>query len=435
MRIRPALVSGLLLLTLSGCGLVGSGGKLFGKAERPVATGPHLPADVEIGALRIEVPVGRDLGGYRIGLDCELSFDDIPWLPSNRSQRELTDAVTDGLARAGLTVTPRAGRVLTGRVVDINIELCRNAGFFNLGRRSGDTGEGRVRIEWELTDPAGHPYNWATEGEGSIDGPTWRSLEDYILAAATADAAQVLGQQQDFRELVTGGRGPGVAVPVAAIPPRPAALPAVPVITPDGLRSPPAEVLPGEVPVEAVEETEAPSPATPVDVAAALVRWGNVVGVVVEASGLVLLPDTGAPPPDPVPLTLPDGREVTALKRAQAFGFYLLSLPEGTWPSLPVRRQRPGVSHWLRKLAGEGAEKPVAMVAAHAGPPRGQGGQVALVMLDLDQELWRNPPWILLDDEGRLAALRGPKALPGDLQPYYAPGPVMAYFKEIAGHG
>ncbi|MFV3127480.1 hypothetical protein [Niveispirillum sp. KHB5.9] len=394
---RPAgsiLISAALCLLLTAC------------AAKPPPAGPRQPASLSMGKVLVDLPIGHKAGTYEWGWACESPFNDVAWITEGRIPGLLVQAARDGLGWGGLSPTDGAGRVLTGRLVDVDLSLCRKVE--PLTRVPiGDTGEGRVRIDWELTDPPNPVQRFTTQGQGETDIPSINGRYDVILRNAMADAARRLAALPEFRALAT--MPPGGGVTASLLPPT--------------LSTP----LPPAPPVEPEAVPEAPAAAP----GAALVRWGAVTGVVVDARGLVLLPDTGADLPSPLPLMLADGRVVPGSAGVASFGIIPVRLPDGDWPALAVRRQRPGVSHWLHRSDGDGGR--VAMVAAHTGPARAQGTDVPSLLLDLDEALWRDPPWLLLDDDGRLAALRGPRTLPGDPTPYYAPAGVTAYFREAAG--
>ncbi|KPF87019.1 hypothetical protein IP70_04970 [alpha proteobacterium AAP38] len=391
-------------------------------AEAPPPPGPRVPVALSLGRIQVDLPVGHKAGayGWRWDWSCVAPFNEVAWITEGRTPGLLTQAARDGVGLGGLGLTAGAARVLTGRLVDVELSLCRQRDALSQ-KPIGITGEGNVRIDWELTDPPEPVRRFTTVGEGETDIPSLNGQYDIILRNAAADAARRLAAMPEFRQLVMspmGGEGPAAAGPV----------PALPVSSPGQ----PAAF------VETVEADETPEPepamqvATPVAPGAARVQMGANAGVIVDPRGWVLLPDTSADLADPLPLLLADGQVVTGQLAARAFGFLLVRLPEGNWPALAIRRQRPAVSQWLHRLDGEG-RGPVAMVAAHTGPVRAQATEIPSLLLDLDEELWRNPPWILLDEEGRLAALRGAKALPGDPAPYYAPSPVMAHFRTIMG--
>lgn len=389
-------------------------------ASRPPMAGPRVPAAVSLGRMLIDLPVGQKAGAYEWGWGCNTPYNEVAWIAEGGIDRILSDAARDGAGWGGLSLTPGTGRVLTGRLVDIDLSLCRKVDA-DTRKPVGTTGSGRVRIDWEVTDPPGPVRRFTTEGKGETDIPSLNGKYGIIVRNATADAARRLAGQPEFRQLAltpsAAMTSPGAA-PLPTLPP-----PAFPVaaagasfpIPPSGTAVP--------------DETETDDDAAAGAPGAALLRWGGLTGVVADAGGLALLPDTGADLPEPVPLMLGDGRVVQGTVAARAFGFLLLRLPEGEWPALPVRRQRPAVSHFLHRPEGDGG--PVAMVAAHTGPARSQGTDVPSLLLDLDEALWRDPPWMLLDEEGRLAALRGPRALAGDPAPYYAPAGVMAHFRAI----
>lgn len=400
-----------LILLLSAC------------ASTPPPAGPRVPVPLSLGRLQVDLPVGHKAGSYtwRWDWSCVAPFNEVAWITEGRTPGLLTQAARDGVGLGGLGLTNGAARVLTGRLVDVELSLCRKRDALSQ-KPIGITGEGNVRIDWELTDPPGPVRRFTTVGEGETDIPSLNGQYDIILRNAAADAARLLATLPEFRQLVMspmGGVGPAAAGPV----------PALPVSSPGQ----PAAF------VETVEADETPEPepamqaATPVAPGATRVRMGANAGVIVDPRGWVLLPDTGADLADPLSLLLADGQAVAGQLVSRAFGFLLVRLPEGNWPALAIRRQRPAVSQWLHRLDGEEGRGPVAMVAAHTGPVRAQAAEMPSLLLDLDEELWRNPPWILLDDEGRLAALRGAKPLPGDPAPYYAPAPVMAHFRTITG--
>lgn len=408
MRLPAGSILILALLLLTSC------------TGAPPPAGPRVPVALTMGRVLVDLPVGHKAGSYEWGWGCDSPFNDVAWITEGRVPGLLTQAARDGIGWGGLGLTDGAARVLTGRLVDVDLSLCRKLDGFS-GRRVGDTGDGRVRIDWELTDPPGPVHRFTTEGEGETDIPSLNARYDVILRNAAADAARHLAALPEFRQLVTSGASPAIVsaglAPLLPLAPPPPAADAVP------------------VPVAAVAEGEE-TPAMAPD-AAAMVRWGQVTGGIVDARGLVLLPDTGAQMPDPLPLMLGDGRVVPGVVAGRAFGFLLIRLAEGQWPALTVRRQRPGVSQWLHRpgagAGGDDEDRPAAMVAAHTGPDRSQGTDVPSLLLDLDEALWRNPPWMLVDGEGRLAALRGARVLAGDPAPYYAPAGVMAHFRAITG--
>ncbi len=411
------LVASLFSLFLAGC------------ADQPPATGPRVPAAVAPGRVMIDLPVGHKAGAYEWGWGCKSPYHDVAWIADGGIDRILADALRDGTGWGGLSLTPGAGRVLTGRLVDVELSLCRKVDD-DTRKPIGTTGSGRVRIDWDVTNPPGPVRHFTTEGKGETDIPSLNGKYGIIIRNATADAARRLAGLPEFRDLAL--TPPGVATgPVAALPTPPAALgisPATalpdsaPLTTASLTGVPPATATGDEIP-DTGDEAMGVSPA------AALVRWGSLTGVMADAGGLVLLPDTGAALPAPTPLMLADGRVVQAEVAARAFGFMLLRLSGGDWPAITIRRQRPGVSRLLHRPDGDGGT--VAMVAAHTGPARSQGTDVPTLLLDLDEAVWRDPPWILVDEEGRLAALRGPRTLAGDPAPYYAPAGVMAHFRAI----
>lgn len=392
---------------------------LTGCAERPPVAGPRVPAAIAAGRVLIDLPVGHKAGAYEWGWGCEAPYNDVAWIAEGGVDRILADALRDGTGWGGLALTPGAGRVLTGRLVDVDLSLCRKVDG-DTRKPIGTTGDGRVRVDWEVTDPPGPVRHFTTEGKGDTDIPSLNGKYGIIIRNATADAARRLAVLPEFRQLALTPPAAGLAVSTPR-PPLPMATD-----TPPDLPSPAATAATTAAEIEnpdSGDETASPPPA------AALVRWGSLTGVVADARGLVLLPDTGATLPAPVPLMLADGRVVQAEMTARAFGFILLRLPDGTWPAITIRRQRPGVSQLLHRPDGDGSS--AGMVAAHTGPPRSQGTDVPSLLLDLDEAAWRDPPWILVDEEGRLAALRGPRTLAGDPAPYYAPAGVMAHFRSI----
>jgi hypothetical protein len=391
-------------------------------ADKPPPAGLRVPVPLSLGRIQVDLPVGHKAGayGWRWDWSCVAPFNEVAWITEGRTPGLLTQAARDGVGLGGLGLTDGAARVLTGRLVDVELSLCRQRDALSQ-KPIGITGEGNVRIDWELTNPPGPVRRFTTVGEGETDIPSLNGQYDIILRNAAADAARRLAALPEFRQLVmspVGGEGLAAAGPVPAL--------SAPL---------PRQPAPFVETVEA-DETPEPEPAmqvtTPVARGAARVQMGANAGVIVDPRGWVLLPDTGADLADPLSLLLADGQTVSGQLAARAFGFLLVRLPEGTWPALAIRRQRPAVSQWLHRLDGEG-RGPVAMVAAHTGPVRTQAAEIPSLLLDLDEELWRNPPWILLDEEGRLAALRGARALPGDPAPYFAPAPVMAHFRTITG--
>lgn len=388
-------------------------------AERPPAAGPRVPAAIAAGRVLIDLPVGHKAGAYEWGWGCEAPYNDVAWIAEGGVDRILADALRDGAGWGGLTLTPGAGRMLTGRLVDVELSLCRKVDG-DTRKPVGTTGDGRVRIDWEVTDPPGPVRYFTTEGKGETDIPSLNGKYGIIIRNATADAARRLASLPEFRQLALSP--PATGTGPAALPPPGTAATAMAAAPPSAV-VPPAAVTTGDETPDAADETASASPA------AALVRWGAVTGVVADTRGLVLLPDTGANLPTPVPLMLADGQVAQAEVAARAFGFILLRLPAGHWPAIMVRRQRPGVSQLLHRPDGDGGT--VGMVAAHTGPSRSQGMDVPSLLLDLDEAVWRDPPWILVDEEGRLAALRGSRTLPGDPAPYYAPAGVMAHFRAI----
>jgi hypothetical protein len=392
-----------LILLLSAC------------ADAPAPPGPRVPVGLSLGRIQVDLPVGHKAGSYtwRWDWSCVAPFNDVAWITEGRTPGLLTQAARDGVGLGGLGLTDGAARVLTGRLVDVELSLCRQRDLLT-SKPIGITGEGRVRIDWELTDPPGPVRRFTTEGEGETDIPSLNGQYDIILRNAAADAARRLAALSEFRQFVMSPLGASAGMGQAPLP--------------LAGQSPPA---PSMVPVP--EDMEDNSPfITPPPASAVMAQAGYATGVVADPRGLVLLPDLGGELLDPLPVLVGEDRLVPGKLVARAFGFLLIRLPDGDWPAIRMRRQRPAVSQWLHRIDGE-EKRPVAMVAAHAGPTRAQGIEMPSLLLDLDEDLWRNPPWMLLDEDGRLAALRGPPALPGDPAPYYAPAPVMAHFRTIMG--
>lgn len=411
-----------LILLLSAC------------ADKPPPPGPRVPVALTLGRVQVDLPVGHKAGSFTwnwLGL-CDGPFNDVAWMTEGRVPGMMMVAARDGLSQGGLSVTSGAARVLTGRLVDVELSLCRRLDTFTRDR-IGTTGEGTVRIDWELTDPPGPVRRFTTQGEGETDIPALDGRYDIILRNATAEAARRLSVLPEFRQLVMsplGSSGPVAAVPVPA--------PVAAAMEMSAVAAVPASssaVVTPEEPEWLAELETTTAFSSPVKTEEVLVDAGHTRGVVVDARGWVLLPDTQAELPSALTLLVgEEGRVVPGIVAARAFGFVLVRLPEGEWTAIPIRRQRPSVSQWLHRFEGE-KKGPVAMVASHAGPARAQGGDLPSLLLDLDEDSWRNPPWILLDAEGRLAALRGSKPLPGDPALYYAPSAVMAHFRTITAEG
>ncbi|OYQ35352.1 hypothetical protein CHU95_09090 [Niveispirillum lacus] len=392
---------------------------LAGCAETAAVTEVRVPAAVAAGRVVIDLPVGHKAGAYEWGWGCDGPYHDVAWIAEGGIDRILADALRDGAGWGGLSLTPGAGRVLSGRLVDIDLSLCRRMSG-DTRRSVGTTGTGRVRIDWEVTDPPRAVHRFTTEGTGESDVPSLNGKYGIIIRNAMADATRRLATLPEFRYLALSSPATGTAVSAAPSPAL-ASIGAAPTL-PTAVQ-PTVEVTAPHQTQDIADEGDGASQS------AALIRWGSLTGVIADPGGLVLLPDTGANLPTPVPLMLADGRVVDSEVAAQAFGFILLRLPAGLWPAITIRRQRPGVSQFLYRPGDDGSS--AAMVAAHIGPARSQGTEVPSLLLDLDTAVWRDPPWMLVDEEGRLAALRGQRTLPGDPAPYYAPAGVMAHFRTI----
>ncbi|MFV3074795.1 hypothetical protein [Niveispirillum fermenti] len=426
----------VVLLLLTGC--VGEGGPPAGRlTDRPAAAsgvmsaGPSgaMSIDLTLGRVDMALPAGHVAGSFNFGLLCQPPYNDVLWVTETRVPGVLNAAVRDGLSSAGLRMAPMATRVLMARVVDVRLDLCRRVDFW-FGRSVGITGDARVRVEWVLTSPTTAPRHWVTEGKGQADAPALNRRYDILLRQAMMDAAGALAALPDFRQATATARPlpfpiTDMAMMAAAGSPSPSAVPGT-----GGAEGEPAA---GAAPdAEAEPEGEAadpvPPPGSPRAAGAALVTHVATTGIIVDAAGLVLLPDTGGPLPAPVPLVLADGRVAAARVAGRAFGLHLLVLPAGDWPHAPARRQRPAVSRDLYRPGRDGA---AGMVAAHTGPARSRGTGMPSLLLDIDPALARDPPWLLVDGEGRLAAVRAGLALPGDPVPYLAPAGVLARFRAL----
>lgn len=422
MRCAGGSILVVCLLALAGCG------------GDPLPVRPLIgarPAPVSVGKVQVDLPAGHVAGSYGFGLFCLPPYNDVLWITETRMPGVLGQAARDGLMASGLRPTPGTTRVLTGRLADVHLVLCRRTDFW-FGKSVGITGEAHVRILWELSDPPAAPRQWQTEGQAEIDTPAIDKRYDIILRQAVLDAAGKLASLPDFRDAATapppvaGGNQPMAAqmtaqmtaqTPPAAPVPAASAVPAV------ALSAAPA-IMASE---DAEEAVPTPPPGSPLAAGAALVTQGEGTGIIVDAGGLVLLPDTGTTLPDPVPLTLSDGRIVPAAVKARGFGFHLLALPDPPAAIAPARRQRPAVSQWLFRPGREGG--PVGMVAAHTGPARSQGMQVPSLLIDLDPALSHDPPWFLVDGEGRLAGLRMGRPLAGEPAAYAAPPGVLSWLR------
>ncbi len=390
------------LLALSACG------------SDPVPVRPVTaarPVSLTVGKVQVDLPAGHVAGSYGFGLFCLPPYNDVLWITETRMPGVLGQAARDGLTASGLRATPGTARVLTGRLVDVHLDLCRRTDFW-FGKSVGTTGEASVRILWELADPPAAPRQWQTDGKAEIDTPALDKRYDIILRQAVLDAAGKLASLQGFREAAMAPAQVAGVVTVAGT------LPTAEM----GQAVVPGGPVPGEV-----EEASTPPPGSPLAAGAALVRHGEGTGIIVDASGLVLLPDTGVALPDPVVLTLVDGRAVNATVKAGGFGFHLLALSDPPAAVASARRQRPAVSQWLFRPGRDGG--PVGMVAAHTGPERSQGRQVPSLLVDLDPDMSRDPPWFLVDGEGRLAGLRMGRPLAGEPASYVAPPGVLSWLR------
>lgn len=398
----------LCLLALSGCGS-------DPPPVRPAA--PARPVSLSIGKVQVDLPPGHVAGSYGFGLFCLPPYNDVLWITESRMPGVLGQAARDGLIASGMRPTPGGTRMLTGRLVDVHLDLCRRTDFW-FGKSVGTTGEATLSVDWELSDPPAAPRQWRTQGKAEIDTPALDKRYDIILRQAVLDAAAKLAALPDFRDTATAPPPVTGGFVQAAAP-----LPTTPLVA-----AAPAAPLIATAPDDDAATTDpAPPPGSPLAAGAALVKHGQVTGIIVDAGGLVLLPDTGSPLPDPVPLTLADGRTVNATVGAHGFGFHLLALPEPIATIAPARRQRPAVSQWLFRPGRDGG--PVGMVAAHTGPARSQGAQVPTLLIDLDPDLTRDPPWFLVDGEGRLAGLRMGRPLAGEPASYAAPPGVLAWLR------
>lgn len=412
MRLSTGSIITLLLL-LAAC--TGGGPPAGGLPAAPA--GP-VAVDLTLGRVDVELPAGHVAGAFNFGLLCQPPYNDVLWITETRVPAVLNMAVRDGLSAAGLRTAPAAARVLTARVVDVRLDLCRRVDFW-FGRSVGITGDARVRVEWVLAGPAAPPRQWVTEGQGQADAPALNRRYDILLRQAMMDAAGALAALPDFRQ-AAAGTGPVLDLATMAV------------LAPSPFPSPTAPPDGGEAVGEAEEPAEtdgpAPAPGSPQAAGVALVTHGAATGIIADAAGLVLLPDTGSPLPDPAPLVLADGRVVAARVAGRAFGLHLLVLPGDEWPHAPARRQRPAVSRDLYRPGRDGA---AGMVAAHTGPARSRGTELPSLLLDIDPALARDPPWLLVDGEGRLAAVRAGLVLPGDPVPYLAPAGVLARFRAL----
>lgn len=374
------MILGLFLL--SGC-----------SGERPLLTArvlsPALP--LSFSRVTIDLPPGHIAGSYGFGLFCLPPYQDVAWISEGRMPGLLANAARDGLNQAGIGLTPGAQRALSARLVDVDLDLCRRADMW-FGKSIGTTGDGRIRVEWEITRPQMAPIRISTDGKGGTDIPSLDKRHDLILRAAMLDAAAKLVAHTDFQ-----------AARYA-------------VATPSPILAPDATSVPVPMVANDPPEDDAVTPAP----GHALVRQGERLGLIIDAAGWVLMAGETA---SDTPLILEDGRVVAAQWQAAGFGLSLLRLPAGDWPASSVRRQRPAVSHWLHRIGGDR----VALVSSHAGPDHAQGAAVPGLLLDLDEDLWRDPPWFLVDDQGRLAAIRGARVLPGDLAPYHAASGILAW--------
>lgn len=406
----------VFLLALAGCG----------SDPPPVRTAvPARPVALSMGKVQVDLPAGHVAGSYGFGLFCLPPYNDVLWITESRMPGVLGQAARDGLIAAGMRPTPGGTRMLTGQLVDVHLDLCRRTDFW-FGKSVGTTGEATLRILWELSDPPAAARQWQTEGKAKIDTPALDKRYDIILRQAVLDAASKLATLPDFRDAamapppVAGGFVPvtttvQTASPVAAGP----AAPFIPAV--------PDTLVVAVAPDDAEEANPAPLPGSPLAAGPALVKYADVTGIIVDTGGLVLLPDTGIALPDPAPLTLADGRTVDAAVKAHGFGLHLLALPEPPATIAPARRQRPAVSQWLFRPGRDGG--PVGMVAAHTGPARSQGTEVPSLLVDLDPDLTRDPPWFLVDGEGRLAGLRLGRPLAGEPASYAAPPGVLAWLR------
>lgn len=361
--------------------------------DRPLLTArvspPALP--LSFSRVTIDLPPGHIAGSYGFGLFCLPPYQDVAWISEGRMPGLLANAARDGLNQAGIGLTPGAQQALSARLVDVDLDLCRRADMW-FGKSIGTTGDGRIRVEWEINRPQMAPIRISTDGKGGTDIPSLDKRHDLILRAAMLDAAAKLVAHADFQALRQT-----VTLPAPAL-----------------SNSPPPMPVASD---EAAMDVSTPTPPNP---GLALVRQGERTGLIIDAAGWVLMAGETA---SETPLILEDGRTVSAQWQAAGFGLSLLRLPAGDWPALSARRQRPAVSHWLHRIGGDR----VALVSSHTGPDNSQGDAVPGLLLDLDEDLWRDPPWFLVDDQGRLAAIRAGRVLPGDLAPYHAASGILAW--------
>ncbi|WP_142849065.1 S1C family serine protease [Telmatospirillum sp. J64-1] len=198
--------------------------------QRPVVTLSPEAQPQPIRYLRtvFDIKRGTTLGGFKfVPLSCDASIGQVSW-GSGRltdSSVELADLFHEALTGAGYDVVgdPRqifeqrrdAGRAVYsvgGRVSEIQFNLCRDVDWF-WGTRTGTiSGDGFLRVTWQVYDNLNREiiYETTTEGSfstssGSVDG------EAVILGGAFAAAAANLAADAGFRRLVTSGQpAPGL---------------------------------------------------------------------------------------------------------------------------------------------------------------------------------------------------------------------------------
>ncbi|CAK0742342.1 Peptidase Do [Azospirillaceae bacterium] len=189
------------------------------------------PAPIRFGKLTSNLRKGSPIGEYVFGLMCFPPYDYITWAARSLNTDPVREHFHTILTDAGFDVSgsptrlfdeeedlARAVLVVSGRVVDAALSVCRRKTFFFLVD-AGVTGEAAVRIDWTVYSNLLRMPIFQTTTEGRSQSPGGQfDGENMLLEDAVASAIDALAADNGFREAVLDPRPRDL--PVLEGPPR-----------------------------------------------------------------------------------------------------------------------------------------------------------------------------------------------------------------------
>jgi len=413
MACRRGVALVVAMLALTGCRVIGLSPPLDLDGQRRATLAPVAARGVPLrfGEITFGVRRGQEVGAYVFGLDCFSPWTPIVWRSGQgfKQGQNFNDLFYEALTDAGYDVTggpahrfdrradhARARYAVSARVVGMALDLCREKSFWT-NAKLGESGDGRLRVEWAVYDIPGQRIvgQMVTEGHGHLDEP----LQDGDVALAEmafASAATALALDPEFLAVLSATEAPSPA------PAQPVVLLAPDVELPPDVREDDDEAVAAVV-EEARSDAPAPGPADWPEIRLRR-RSGGTVGAVVTAAGLMILGET----PDGGVLALAGGAgtpgaPVERVDRAR--GVALVRVPGAVPAGVPLRTDPPEVGETVRVVTGSG----VAAGIVAAVRPSAEG---TLILVDGAT----SDGAVLVDEVGRVLAIAtggGRRGAPG----------------------